>query len=1591
MFAHFMKARLYAQILIALLLVNICLQPALPVSAGINPNIREAVADPASQDPDDDALLTGGSRQVTPPPPISASLDITPTAVVTSTLQPKNLEPKQQTTTAKNAESSNAVGPSQAPVTKAPQSSPSGKTPAAVMVVTVDTTANTIDGTTSSVDALTAPDGSGKGADGMISLAEAIRAVNNTGPGYTINFNLPHGSVISDPGSGNRFYLAVSNTIIDGDTNGDSKPDVLLQGSSYYNILSIESDHNIIRNLAVQGLALQQTTAHDNLITNCYLGTDIEGKLAGGTEHDGVEIRLGAYNNIVENNIIAGNGGIDPNFDSYGVLIWNDAHDNIIRGNKIGVNVDGNALANDYGVGIGYGGTSAANNTIGGDRGQTTDCVNPCNVISGNPWGIVIEGPSSSNNKVYGNYVGIKPDGTGAMGNTYTGIFIYRGAISNTIGAPRASIVCNSRCNIIAGNGYEGITISNTGTKLNTIEGNNIGVGTSGQSIPNGGNGIAVISGAQLNNIGGSSANGAAGCSEKCNVISANQQNGVIIDGSGTMTNTVAGNFIGVTSSGTFTLPNALNAIAISNGASNNTIGGSRPSYQCTGTCNILSGNTGSGVIIDGTGTSGNTVLGNYIGLNISRDLKGNVSHGVMIQNGASANQIGGNRTGTACDGPCNFIGGNAGYGLVLNGATTANNKVQGNYIGVGETETISASNKYAGIAIANGAIGNKIGDTRAPGDCAGPCNLITHNLEGGIIVLNDATRANAIRGNSIYDNNGYQGIDLYADGPTLNDLGGLPRTGPNDRMVFPQSITADYNGSSTTFSGIISTTNPTNVSVEIFATQQLNRYGYTEGQRLVATATPQSNGTFQVTVNGALPYPNAQLSATATDATGNTSEFSIRTPLVFIHGVAASQLVDMANGDELWPGLFSSSFRLSLYPEDHPAATITATEPLRYIPVQAENNQWMIQTPDQIAYGPLLDMLQRMSGDRAGGYIAYQTNSIPARRTTAGCDLSQKSHAPTLFTFAYDWRLSNIQNAARLKDYMGCVQQFYPGAKVDVLTHSMGSVLARRYILDYPNDNQIQRLITIGAPWLGAAKLIYAIETGDFVPIISSAATKVVIGSAPAAHQLMPGRAYYDLSADLNGYAPGTISATLTSPIFEAGWDLNNNGKKDENYTYEQYINIMNARYGHTSPGGATILPGTTGDQFHSYTNAQGNKQDDWSNDTTGIKYYHFFGVQSGDTSIGGVRAVTKVVCSTQIIPGIPPTLYRSCVPKQTFEKVFTRGDGTVPQLSAQRVGPTINYNAPNAKLIRVCGFDEATNQGAEHTGMASNTAVHDRILTLISQGTASELANCPTNGVPPAPRDQSDQPADKQPLATDAPAQPYYYATVLGGTSVMISDSNGHSTAVITGTLHGTVPGASSYIIGENAYQLVIPTTGNYTVTFQTTEQAQAVEIKKGTSETTSQLVRYIDMSLPISKTAILKFTPQGVDTLRYDSTGNGNFDTAVQPSVTTTGTQANDQDAPTINILATKQQNTTSVTLSATDSGSGLKDLSYSLDGVHYSTYTTTLQLNPAQTPTLNVMANDNVGNRATESYPVGTITDNTKLVFVPVALRSKSGGW
>ena len=135
--------------------------------------------------------------------------------------------------------------------------------------------------------------------------------------------------------------------------------------------------------------------------------------------------------------------------------------------------------------------------------------------------------------------------------------------------------------------GGNGISIRGDG---NTVSGNYIGTDANGTTpLPNVG-GMWIGDGASNNTIGGATGG-------ERNVISGNLGEGLTLFGNGTSGNVVSGNHIGTDAGGTSALPNIYNGVWISDGASNNTIGGAT-----AGAGNIISGNDAAGIAIAGSG-----------------------------------------------------------------------------------------------------------------------------------------------------------------------------------------------------------------------------------------------------------------------------------------------------------------------------------------------------------------------------------------------------------------------------------------------------------------------------------------------------------------------------------------------------------------------------------------------------------------------------------------------------------------------------------------------------------------------------------------------------------------------------------------------------------------------------------------------------------------------------------------------------------------------------------------------------------------------------------------------------------------------------
>ncbi len=218
------------------------------------------------------------------------------------------------------------------------------------------------------------------------------------------------------------------------------------------------------------------------------------------------------------------------------------------------------------------------------------------------------------------------------------------------------------------------------------------------------------------------------------------------------------------------------------------------------------------------------------------------------------------------------------------------------------------------------------------------------------------------------------------------------------------------------------------------------------------------------------------------------------RRPVVVIHGLMGSRLVDAGNGNVVWGGTrgllgggVGSRLALPLEGEE-------ISEPLI-----ADGFVESIAGVD--IYGSILRTLEEQ-----GGYWMAASQEPPLRRATC-------------FPFFYDWRLDNAENAALLAKRIDKIRGLYgdPKLKVDIVAHSMGGLIARYYILygdryvldeinpqpDFAGAGSVERLILFGTPNLGSVFAFEACILGDRIGL-----TKVppeALATMPSMYQLMP------------------------------------------------------------------------------------------------------------------------------------------------------------------------------------------------------------------------------------------------------------------------------------------------------------------------------------------------------------------------------------------------------------------------------------------------------------------------------------------------------
>lgn len=533
------------------------------------------------------------------------------------------------------------------------------------------------------------------------------------------------------------------------------------------------------------GVVISNGASTGNRVYNNFIGTDVTGTKSLGNRFHGVLVtaqpgRTDYASGTSIGGALANQGNVISGNKENGVAIVRGAGNKVL-GNWIGTNSDGSDQLGNSRDGVWV--IDAPDTRIGGEE------VHARNVISSNlRHGIQISGSGAVGTLVQGNLIGT--DGTGLQnfgtdgtdlqnfGNLRHGIFVGEyvedsdsaPVLPPVVGAPSRTIIGGTTTaarNVISDNDRDGIHIEGRASSTFVL-GNFIGTDINGtQPLGNAINGVTILN--STDSIVGGMKDSSDNLIQSGNLISANKEKGVHVDGLFALHNLVLANIIGLNLTGTEAMGNGA-GVFVGIGASSNTIGRTTFAER-----NVISGNA-LGVAVFG---NSNVIQGNYIGTDVGGDRAiGNKIGGVIVA--GDFNTIGGEQEDAFNLRGGNLISGNIGNGIQIQ-STASDNTVKGNFIGTDRSGQERVSNTQNGILIDNAQRNTIGGETLTPG--FSPGNLIAGNGDDGIYIKGADAQNNRVQGNVIGLNNfgeltSNSGSGVRIEQGSGNTIGGIPTSG---------------------------------------------------------------------------------------------------------------------------------------------------------------------------------------------------------------------------------------------------------------------------------------------------------------------------------------------------------------------------------------------------------------------------------------------------------------------------------------------------------------------------------------------------------------------------------------------------------------------------------------------------------------------------------------------------------------------------------------------------------------------------------------------------------------------------------------------
>lgn len=615
------------------------------------------------------------------------------------------------------------------------------------------------------------------------------------------------------------------------------------------------------------------------------------------------------------------------------------------------------------------------------------------------------------------------------------------------------------------------------------------------------------------------------------------------------------------------------------------------------------------------------------------------------------------------------------------------------------------------------------------------------------------------------------------------------------------------------------------------------------------------------------------------------------KTPLILIPGIGGSEL--------------KTSETVSWSQSDGHGGTFTNVYP-------AEEKVWVNNfqagLPGEDDYFDVLRMAE--DGQTSEANLTLTGNLFEAYQETIDFFVSDGYVLnEDLFVFPYDWRKDISLTALLLNQKIESIKEQTGSAKVDIIAHSMGGLVARNYIADLAKAQNVRKLFTLGTPHLGSVKFLKAIrygiclkfEIGPACLSIAPSEIKDVLQNMISGYELSPSQSYFNFYSGENNDHPYPFADIR---------DVDGNGITGK-LNYSQIKTLL------TNLGHNTGLFGPS-EALHSLDNDLTN--------TNGVEVTNIVG--SGMSTLGQIIEKYSIDFLGIKIP------YR--------DEISVNGDQTVPLFSASLID-----SGRNKSLL---GDAKVFYTEQEHGNLVSSGPALNLLKNILNND--SQLPD----GVSITSYSFSGTG-----ISVHSPVDLHAY------------DAFGnHTGPTVDGDFEENISG-SSYDTLDDAKFIFLPDDGNYNIKFEATDQGSFdFKIRKYENDTISEETLYKDIPLKTSTKAEAQLDTSSSQSpiIQLDEDGNGTVDQNIDPTANLTGNAVYDQTPPqtTISLDGTKGNNDwytsdVKVTLQANDetSGSGINKIEYSLDnGQSVQAYTQPFTVSQEGITKIKFRSIDNAGN-------------------------------